>query len=116
MSTSPDGVGYKRPPRRSRWKKGQSGNPHGHRKKREANTLQIIDALLAKKVTGIGKNAAGRFTALQAIVLQLWAKALAGDSKASSVLLQYLETDPEIDSRPGWIVGGLPDRLDNEVR
>lgn len=29
-------VGYKHPPLKSRWQKGQSGNPHGHPKKDES--------------------------------------------------------------------------------
>ena len=52
MSLSPEEykVGYKRPPKHSRWKKGQSGNPNKRRPPREVSDLQAIDTLLLRPI------------------------------------------------------------------
>lgn len=45
-------VGYKRPPRKTQWKKGQSGNPSGKRKQ-PALSAQPIDYYLASELMQI---------------------------------------------------------------
>jgi hypothetical protein len=35
-------VGYKSPPKHTRWKKGQSGNPKGRKKRRIVNDLRTL--------------------------------------------------------------------------
>jgi hypothetical protein len=47
-------VGYKRPPVESRFKKGQSGNPHGRR--RPPTTVAAMLALELKSTVGISEN------------------------------------------------------------
>src|ERR1700722_13759232 len=42
-------VGYGRPPKKTGWKKGQSGNA-GPKKRKLASTMEIIDRLLAEPV------------------------------------------------------------------
>jgi hypothetical protein len=86
-----DEVGFSRPPKRTRWKKGQSGN-RGRRKPRRAPTsAEIIDRLLLTQIDMTENGQARRVTTVEAIALQLWRKALDGDPRAPSVLLRYQE-------------------------
>jgi hypothetical protein len=82
-------VGYKRPPKHSRWKKGQSGNPNKRRPPREVSDLQAIDALLLRPIAIVEDGEAKRVTALEVIVLQLWQKEIAGSSRALSARLKF---------------------------
>ena len=52
MSAPPKGyeVGYKRPPKVTRWKKGQSGNPKRRRAARSISTIEMIDRLLMRPI------------------------------------------------------------------
>src|SRR5688572_29020773 len=46
-----DKVGYKSPPKHTRWKKGQSGNPKGRKKRRIVNDLRtLFDEILAEEI------------------------------------------------------------------
>jgi predicted transcriptional regulator len=88
---SDDRVGYKRPPRGTRWQKGQSGNP---RKRKPADTIRestvaTVDRLLLASV-GITLNGkATRVTTLEAIMYQLLHKVMLGNASAHRVLLKY---------------------------
>jgi hypothetical protein len=91
MTAPPDDdqkVGYRRPPRDTRWKKGQSGNPR-KKPKRAESVVDLVDRLLLSQVkltlNGEVKNA----TALEAIISQLQLKEMAGSARASKVLLKY---------------------------
>ena len=44
-------VGYKRPPKRTRWKKGESGNRNRRRSRRPLRLIEVIDKLLLTPVT-----------------------------------------------------------------
>jgi Family of unknown function (DUF5681) len=94
MTTNPpddgDDVGHGRPPMKTRWKKGQSGNPRGAPKRRET-ALEMIDRLLLSLVTATVNGETKRITALEAIVLQLQIQEIAGNSRASRILLAYRE-------------------------
>jgi Family of unknown function (DUF5681) len=82
-------VGYGRPPKRTRWKKGQTGN-RGRRKARRAPTnAETIDELLLAPVAITKKGRPQRATTLAAILLQLSKKALLGDHRAMAVWLKY---------------------------
>lgn len=81
-------VGYGRPPLRSRWKKGQSGNSR-KKPRRPDNTIEILDRLLLSPVTLSLNGETRHIPALEAIVSQLQLKELAGSSKASRTLLKY---------------------------
>jgi Family of unknown function (DUF5681) len=80
-------VGYGRPPKETRWKKGQSGNP-GPKKRRPASvaTVEIIDRLFGDPVE-IVENGVGRtVSALEAILMRLWAAEMSGSKRAGRVL------------------------------
>jgi hypothetical protein len=86
-----DGVGYKRPPKAYRWKKGQCGNPGRKRTRALKGAAEIIDRLFANPVTVVENGSARRANGLEVIVTQLVKKELAGDRRAMAVRLKYAE-------------------------
>jgi Family of unknown function (DUF5681) len=84
-------VGFGRPPKRTRWKKGQSGNPGRRRARRPATTAEIIEKLLLARIDIIEKGNARRVTVMEAITRQVWKKAVDGDPRAVDVLHKYQE-------------------------
>ena len=78
-------VGYKKPPRDSRFKPGQSGNPRG-RPKQSMKLSMVLERTLREKVV-IRENGRRRtVTKLHAVIRQLETKALRGNLKALQVL------------------------------
>jgi Family of unknown function (DUF5681) len=112
-----DQVGYKRPPIETRWKKGQSGNPSGKRKKDASFAKAVMDAL-SEKVTLVGKDGKRRkCTKFELSIIQLVNKAAAGDLRATKeVTALYREVQPQAAPEPLRIIieGGLPDVDDQE--
>ena len=86
-----DAVGYGRPPKARRWKKGQSGNPRRRRSKPPESTVAMIDRLLAAPVRITFNGETKRVPAIEAIVLQLLQKEMAGNARAARTLLKYRE-------------------------
>jgi hypothetical protein len=84
-------VGYKRPPKETRWKKGQSGNPARRYPARSISAVEMIDRLLLRPIEIVEKGETKKVTALEVIVLQLWRQELAGDRRALGVRLKYEE-------------------------
>jgi hypothetical protein len=82
-------VGYKKPPRHTRFQPGQSGN----RKGRPRKVLTLPDVLrreLLVLVTVIEDGQRRRVSKLEAILKQHINKAAAGDAKATAMLLNVL--------------------------
>jgi hypothetical protein len=86
-----DDVGYGHPPKQTRWKKGQSGNPRRQYPARSRGTVEMIDRLLLKPVEVTVNGETRTVPTLEAILLQLWLKEVAGDRRALSVRLKYQE-------------------------
>ena len=84
-------IGYKNPPRATRWKPGQSGNPSRKYKKRSESIAGLIDKYFSTEIDITINGAASRASIFEVIVMQLWAKTAAGDNRAMNVLLSYLE-------------------------
>jgi hypothetical protein len=85
-------VGYGRPPKSTRWKKGQCGNPKRVRKKHPKPAVDMIDEFFAAEIDIVEQGTARRVSNFEAIVRQLWIKAVTGPNKrALNVLLKYLE-------------------------
>jgi hypothetical protein len=82
-------VGYKRPPKRTQWKKGESGNRNRRRSRRPLRLIEVIDQILLKPVTVTENGLARQMPAVGAIVLQLLRKELAGNRRALTVRLAY---------------------------
>jgi hypothetical protein len=87
-----DAVGYGRPPKAHRWKKGRSGNPKRRRRSKAPEpTVAIIDKLLAAPVPIALNGETKNVPAIEAIVLQLMQKEMAGSAQAARTLLKYRE-------------------------
>jgi Family of unknown function (DUF5681) len=91
-----DEVGFARPPKRGRSKKGHSGNPGRRKARRSATTLEIVDKLLLAPIEITENGRPRTVTTLEAILLQLWKKELNGSRRALTVRLKYEELDRAI--------------------
>jgi hypothetical protein len=96
-------IGYCRPPKHTRWKKGECGNRNRMKKKATGKpALQLLDEFFAREVE-IFENSIPRIvTNFEAIILQLWIKAMAGNKRAMNVFLKYQEF-----AAPRGSMGGL---------
>jgi hypothetical protein len=82
-------VGYGKPPKHTRFKPGQSGNPKGRRRGRR-NLRTVVEETLREKIT-IREGDRTRTVARQdAIVLVTANNALKGDTKAFAAFLQLV--------------------------
>lgn len=100
-------VGYGKPPKATRFKKGQSGNPRG-RKKSDEN-LVIVFKRLASRLVKVSINGVTKTMPMaQAIVLQNMKAALNQDQIAMGNILRLAEaggefmdwTNPELVGKP----------------
>ena len=82
-------VGYGRPPEHTRWKKGQTGNPGRIRKRDAKSAAELVDEFFAKEIVVVENGVSQRRTAFEIILLQLFNKAMAGNTRALDVWLQY---------------------------
>jgi len=89
MTEEPQTAGYRQPPRSSRFRKGQSGNPRGRPKNRHREIP--YGAVLGQMVTIREDGRERRVTAAEAFLLQLTQKGVAGDSAATRASLEAIE-------------------------
>jgi hypothetical protein len=90
-ASNDDAVGYCRPPKAHRWKKGRSGNARQHRSKAPEPIVTLIDGLLAAPVPITMNGETKRVRRIEAIMLQLIQKQMAGNAEAARTLLKYRE-------------------------
>ena len=104
-------VGYKRPPSKSQFKPGQSGNPRG-RPKRKVNMSESLNRELDQKivVTETGKA----LTKLEAFVQSTVNRVLQGDAKAIPALVRLLNQTEQFKPipKPGQMTGVVVERPD----
>jgi hypothetical protein len=80
-------VGYKQPPRHTRFRPGRSGNPAGRPKRQ----LSFSDALLTELATALpGKDPEQARSKLQALVKTLVDAAIGGNARAQSLVVGAL--------------------------
>lgn len=87
---NPEKLGYGNPPKSGMFKKGQSGNPKGRRKRVKNFKTELKDVLNSK----VTVNVAGKPTSVstvKAALLRLKEKALKGDPRALDLLLNYAQ-------------------------
>ncbi len=82
-------VGYRQPPKKARFTKGQSGNSRGRPRNRHREIP--YDAVLGQMVTIREDGREHRVTAAEAFLLQLTQKGLAGDSAAARASHEAIE-------------------------
>ena len=89
MSEEDSEAGYKRPPQRSRFKAGRSGNPKG-RPKGGRNLKTDLTALMKKRIPIRQDGELRQVSGQEAILLSLFEKAVRGDLKASAQIITML--------------------------
>lgn len=89
-------VGFGKPPKHTQFKKGQSGNPKGRRKKSK-NLNTLLEAELESRITVREGDQEKSLTKRQAIIKRIVQGALGGDIRQLQFLFRYLEgrNDPE---------------------
>lgn len=88
-------VGYRKPPKKNQFKKGQSGNPKG-RPKKSRSRASLMEEELNRQITVKEGNKTITMTKSEAVVKQLVNKAIKGDARAAKVVLEHLEEiEPE---------------------
>lgn len=114
-----DDVGYGRPPKHARWKKGQSGNPRGRPKGKRDVGAELLDELGELiQITEGGRTRS--ITKLRALVKSLTARGIKGDTRAASLVLTWWarqiaaspEAEPDLSPEDRKIV---EDYLDRQV-
>ncbi len=86
-------TGYMKPPKSSRFKPGQSGNPKG-RPRGSTNTYRLLDDIVNEKVQITKNGRPIRISKKLAMLLQAANKAAQGDLKALNILIPLmLEAD-----------------------
>jgi len=83
-----DAVGYGRPPRHSRFAKGQSGNPKG-RPGGAKNFSTLLTEALNELVASAESGARRKISRCQVIIKQLVKRAEKGDWRAAKLLLDF---------------------------
>jgi hypothetical protein len=94
-------VGYGKPPRHTRFRKGQSGNPRG-RPSGSKNLKTLLNEALNERVVVAEEGGRRNITKREAIVTQLVNRSATADLRALKILLDTLrdiESHAEPDSR-----------------
>ena len=82
-------VGRGRPPKHSRWGKGQAGNRKRQYARCKISPLELIEKELAALIPITGADGDQNVSKLTAILLQLNQKMLLGDRRALGVLMKF---------------------------
>jgi len=82
-------VGYGKPPKATRFRPGQSGNPKG-RPKGARGVGKVLEEALSQEVSVTEGGRTSRITKREALILSLVTKALKGDMRAASETLKLI--------------------------
>ena len=85
-------VGYKKPPKHTQWKKGQSGNPSGKKKKAES-LHDIMRRLVGQEVIAQKNDVQMSMTKGEAMLTAIFGKAMKGDLACAKFLHGELGVD-----------------------
>ena len=83
-------VGYGRPPKRTRFQKGRSGNPHG-RPKGTLNLATVVARAIQEPVVISEHGRTKTIPKLEAVLKQLANKSVVGDLRASAQLIDLVQ-------------------------
>lgn len=110
-------IGYKKPPKRTQFQPGQSGNARG-RPKGSKSTPALIRSVLNQKIPVKGPHGPTRMSRLEAALTQLANKAAGGDLRAireAVRLSQEIRDDQTLGPSPTFVVNFVkPDGVDIE--
>ena len=118
-------VGYGKPPKTTRFQKGQSGNPKG-RPKGSKNLSTLLEEELEQPVLITENGRRRKITKRRASMKQLVNRAASGEHRALQILINYMHDhekqadssapDPLIDEADQEIVNGIFERFNNTQR
>lgn len=92
-------IGFGKPPRHTRFKPGQSGNPNG-RPKGTRNFVTDLKATLSAPVTVTRGGRARKISTQKAALQRLRDKALGDDTRALLEFLKFAQTHSQDDEKP----------------
>jgi hypothetical protein len=102
--TTESKVGYKRPPAKSQFRKGQSGNPRG-RRKGQRNMAPVLREVLRQTVKVKRGGKTERMSKGEALIQMLLSKAHSGDARAIEAVLVLSEKIARIDTPEPKLAG-----------
>ena len=102
--TTESKVGYKRPPAKSQFRKGQSGNPRG-RRKGQRNLAPVLREVLRQTVKVKRGGQTERMSKGEALIQMLLSKAHSGDARAIKAMLVLTEKIARIDTPEPKLAG-----------
>ena len=82
-------IGYRRPPRHTRFKKGQTGNPNG-RPQGRANAKTIVSRAINEKVSIREGDKARDMTKLEGMLQAHLVKAIKGDARSANLVIALI--------------------------
>ena len=94
LATAEERVGYRRPPKHSRFQRGQSGNPGG-RPPGVKSLSGIVRKIVGQKVTVTENGRTRRIPRIEAILLRAASEASRGDVASLRLVLQLAERHGE---------------------
>ncbi len=97
-SGDPYEVGFGKPPKQTRFKKGRSGNPRG-RPRKKPDLYSELTKVLHENVTVTIDGQSEKVTVQQALLLRLRDHALLGEVWAEKLLRKVMEAIPESPSK-----------------
>lgn len=98
MSNDGEKVGYKRPPRKTQFKPGQSGNPSGKNKGSRNISTELAD-ILSEQVTFAEEGTIKTMTKQRALAAALVSAAIGGDLRATAIVLSHIARDGQSPSK-----------------
>tara|TARA_R110000868_G_scaffold408144_1_gene690522 strand:- start:4478 stop:4876 length:399 start_codon:yes stop_codon:yes gene_type:complete len=91
MSDKSYDVGFGKPPKNSRFKPGQSGNPKGRPKGAKGLRTELKEEL-SERISVTEGGSVRRVSKLRAMLKAMTAKALKGDARAANVMLNLVQS------------------------
>lgn len=101
---SDDGISYKKPPKKNRFRKGESGNPSGRPRKKlpkePADQAGMLVDILSEVVEVDGK----RMTKREVLVRSFVQRAMKGEAAAMRTVVKLMENMPTKDTPKGGVL------------
>jgi Family of unknown function (DUF5681) len=94
MASDDEKVGYKRPPRRTQFKPGQSGNPTG-KNSGTRNIATELQDILSEQITFAADGALKTMSKQRALASALVSAAIGGDLRATAIVMSHLSRDAQ---------------------
>lgn len=112
MSNGNYPIGYKKPPKHTQFKKGQSGNPKGRLKKSDDQHLfELFNDVIKQGVPVKQGSSTKVMQRIEVVIHSLFGQSSKGNVAASKLLLQYAEKAAPIEQliRPPVMIIRPPD-------